>query len=130
MFCCALFLRVMMGVMCVAVIVGVNPSMPIRAAFGLKWRLDQRDLCAESFNHVYDHMILADPQPAFEDFCWQVPVSKMPGDADQGMRRIAHNFRKAFRRSFHNHHGAVVEFQTVAVEQEARFGHLQEEFEA
>ena len=41
MFCCALFVLVMMGMMCVAMIVGVNLTMPICAAFGLKWRLDQ-----------------------------------------------------------------------------------------
>jgi hypothetical protein len=94
-------------------------DMPVTvgAAFWIERGFDMLDLSAEPLQQVQDHMILADAQPVGKNLGWQMPVAKMPGNADEFTRIGSPHFDQFFRRCLDNDDCAIAQLQTVTVSQ-------------
>ena len=50
----------------------------VRATLRLEGDLHIHEICSETAEQVLDHMVGANAKNVVPNFCWQMPVSKMP----------------------------------------------------
>lgn len=106
---------VMMAVIVVVMmmIVAVRDLRRVGSAFGVKWRLDVGQPCAERAQHRGERGIAANAQAVRHDLHRDVPVAEMPGEP--GQRRQIGGARLDQRLGLGHHldQGAIVEHQCI-----------------
>ena len=105
----------MMPTVDMIVMVAVAMAASIRAAFGLKRRVDHFELGSKTMQHLFDHVIGPDAERVRSNLRWQMPVSKMPGDAQQLMGIFMTDLDDRFGGSFDPQPGSVVKLQSIAI---------------
>jgi hypothetical protein len=100
----------------------------IGAAFGIEWRLDLDDACAEPLHHRLDHVVPADAQAFRHDLGRQMAVAEMPGDTDQMQRIGAADFDQRLGSGDHLDQAAVFQHQRVAAAQRDGVFQVEQEF--
>ena len=101
-----------------------------RPGFRIERCLDARNLRAEQLRHVFQHVVVPDQYPAAVDLHVGMPVAEVPGEPHQFERRAGTQFQKRLRLPRHQHRGAVVEHDAVAVAQLNRLVEIEQEIGA
>lgn len=104
---------VVMMIMAVLMLVVVSDGNRIGAAFGLEWRFDRDELCAQPFQQRFDGRIALESQSPVEHLDWHVAVAEMPGQASERAEVGGTRLNQRLRLGHHLDHGAVVEQQRV-----------------
>ena len=92
----------------------------VRAGFGVKGRLQASNPSAEPHYHLSDDVIRPDPESRTGDLQRQVPIAKVPGNAQQVCRFGRLDFEDRLGGGANPQTTSAVEFQTVAVDQVMR----------
>src|SRR6266404_4681781 len=87
----------------------------VGAEFRIEGRLAASDLTAEHRHHLGNHVILANAQTLACDLQWQMPVAKVPGDAQQARPISGRDLDDRLGRCTHLDIPSTVEFEPVAV---------------
>ena len=120
------FMAVMV-MMAVTVIMPLHRTVTVGAALRLEGRVDQRDLGAQPFDHVDDHVIRTDTQAVAHDLCRQMAVAEMPGHAHQFGLVRAGDLGEAFSGGLDGDDAPILELQAFTMHQQPRFGQVEEE---
>ena len=57
--------------------------VPVSAAFRLESCLDRLNICSETVEHVFDHVVGANKKDLSSNFSRQVSIAQVPGKANQ-----------------------------------------------
>ena len=98
-----------------------------RPGFRIERRFDTRNLRAQQLCHVFEHMVVPDQYAAAVDLHVGVTVAEMPGEPDQFEGCGRAQFQQPLRLPRHQHRGAVVEHDAVAVAQLNRLIEVKQE---
>src|SRR5262245_2486747 len=111
---CVVAMIVMMMMVVVMVMV-VIVGGAVGAAFGLKSCLDFVEFGSETLEHFFNHVVGADTEDAFANLCWEMAISKMPGESHQLIAVLVPDFHEGLGGGSDPEPGPVVELQSVAV---------------
>lgn len=115
--------------MIIAVVMRVRLA-DIGAALRGEGSRDVTKACAETFQHVGDHRVLADAQMIGVDLCGLMPVAQMPCEAEQSEAVFRSNLDEGFGAGQYLDHMAVVEQQPVAMIEPFGARQVEQEIEA
>lgn len=91
----------------------------IGAALGIEWRLDVRNRCTETDEHVMDDMITPDPDCRIGNFRRQMPVSDLPGERQQVPGICSAHFHKRLGLGANFNDAAIIKNQAISMAQQA-----------
>lgn len=93
----------------------------VRAAFGLKGGLHLHEIRSKAIEHIFDHVVGPNPKNMLSNFSRQVPVSQMPGKAQELMGIFVSDFHNRFRSSLNLQPPAVFQLQAISIGHGNRF---------
>jgi hypothetical protein len=64
----------------------------VSAAFRLESCLDRLEICSETSEHVFDHVVGSNEKNLSSNFGWQVSIAQVPGKAHQLNRIFMSDF--------------------------------------
>jgi hypothetical protein len=99
----------------------------IGAALGIERRFDLDHTGAEPPQHLFDHMIPADPQTTTCNLCRQMAIAEMPGDPHQMLWIVTADLDQRLRCRHHLDQPAVLQHQSVAAAQRHRLLEVEQE---
>jgi hypothetical protein len=108
----------MMPIVVVVVMVAV---IAIGPALGLEGGLHLHKICSETKDHIFNHMVGADAKGLFSNFCRQMPISQMPGEAHKLMGILMPDFDNKFRSRLNLEPPPIVELQAIPISHGNRF---------
>ena len=122
---------VMMAVVVMRIVVVTMrmAGIGVRAAFGIKRRLDFDDARAEALHHGLDDVVPADAQSLGHDLRRQMAVAEMPADADEVVRIAAADLEQRLGSRDHLDQPSVLQHQRIAAAQRDGMLQVEQEFE-
>mgnify|MGYP001156229831 CR=1 FL=1 len=111
----------------IVIVMAVDATVTIGAAFGMEGGVDRYDIGAELDEHVLDDVIPADAQAVAEQFCRQMPVAEVPGEAQQMRLVLAGHLDQRLGRRFDSDDAPVLEQQPVTLLQRHGLGQVEQE---
>jgi hypothetical protein len=94
------------------------------AAFGVEWRVNERQSRAKATEHALQNVIAPDAQLFAYQLHVGVTVAEVPGETDQLAWRPRAEFGKSLGHSRDKNDPAIVEQQSIAVSQSNRLGEI------
>jgi len=101
--------------------------VPIGTMLRIERRLDRREPRAEAVQHLFEHVVAPDPQPAADELNVGVAIAEVPSQPRQviGARRCDFDQRLVLAGDVHDR--AVVEYDAVAVTQRGDVREIEQE---
>jgi len=106
----------------------VGLAVTVGATLRIEGSQHRRYRGAETLQHVLDDVVVADMQPVAEELGGQVPVAKVPGDADEIGRVGRGDLKQPLGHRLHQDQPSVLEFESVAVLHYRRFLEIEQEY--
>ena len=108
-----------MVVVIVAMVVMAAAAGRVGAGLGIEGGIDMIDMPAQAFNHFLDHMVEADADAVTQQLHRQMPVTEVPGDANQFPVVMGMDFQQRLRPGA-DADDAAVHRQSIAIPQPDR----------
>jgi len=124
------FRSMLMGILMLPMImiVPVGLAVTVGAALRIEGGQGWRHGGAEPLQHILDNVVVADAQPIAEKLGRQMPVAKMPGNADEIGRAGGGNLEQALGHRLHQDQPSILELEGVAILHHGRFLEVEQEY--
>jgi hypothetical protein len=114
------------AVMVMMVMAHMAIMFAISAAFRVKRRFHMGKLSTQALQHGFNHMILADQNPAAFNLRRQMPIAEMPGQARQPFRRFGGDFNQGLGRGLHQNNAATFQQQPITLAERGGFFQIEQ----
>jgi hypothetical protein len=117
---------VMITVAVMMVVAHMAIMFAISATFRIKRRFHMGKLSAQALQHGFNHVILADQNPAAFNLRRQMPIAEMPCKTRQPFWRFGGDLNQGLRRGLHQNDTAAFQQQPITLAERSGFFQIQQ----
>ena len=88
---------------------------PIRAAFGLEGSSYVDKVRSQPMEHLFDHMVRPNAKNLASNFCWQMPISQVPGKTRKLTGIVMSDFEDELGGSLNLQQPSIIKLQAISV---------------